>query len=122
MIRIDEYEILPQPVSVMARTFLQSDENNPEMYEVTPEEYDHLATSDDVVTQLLFWRSEKKFYAVLAGEAKRKSQSSVILHDAFYKPCSILAFYEIKEPYIPDWNKKYADKSLNRNIMDMEYA
>ena len=119
MLKVDTYEDLPQPVRAMARNFAQADVNEPEIYEVTSEENDKLAATDNVVTQLLFWRSEHKFYAVLAGDAKRKIKSQVIIHDPFYQECSILAFYEIDESYLPVWHNQYANKSLSREVLEM---
>lgn len=121
MLEIEEYEVLPKPVRAMARNFIKSDPNKePQIFEVTSEEYDRLANSDDVVTQLLFWRDLHKFYAVLAGDAKRKTQTTLILKNPLYTPCAILAFFEIEEEEIPIWRKKYVKKSLNENILEME--
>lgn len=115
---IDSFEELPQPVRAVAVNFLEADLNDPEIYEVTMSEYDHLAATDDVITQLLYWRSYHKFYAVLAGDAKRKIQSKHIIHDPYYKECSILAFYEVDEHDIKVWNSKYQEKALNRDILE----
>jgi len=120
MIPVESYEELPQPVRAMAKNFYEADVNEPEVYEVDMEEYDNLATTDDVVTQLLFWRNEHKFYAVVAGDAKRKIQSKHIVHDPYYKPCAILAFYEIDETMIPLWNQKYSNKTITKGILEMD--
>jgi len=117
---IKDYQQLPQPVQVMVVNFLKGDVNEPEVYETTSDEYDHLAKTDQVVTQLLYWRAYHKFYAVLVGDAQRKVQSKHVIHDPYYKPCSILAFYEVDEAGIRLWNKKYKEKSLDRNILEFE--
>jgi len=119
MIPIETYEDLPQPVRAMAKNFYEADINQPEVYEVTSEEYDNLAVTDDVVTQLLFWRREHKYYAVVAGDAQRKIKYNKIIHDPYFKPCSILAFYEIDEHMIPLWNNKYSNKSLSKHALEM---
>ncbi len=108
---------LPQPVRVMAKNFYEADRFEPEIFEVTKLEYDNLANSDDVVTQLLYWRAEHKFYAVLAGDAKRKVQSQETIHDPFYKPTSLLAFYEVGDADIREWKKKYG-----RQMLDPDHA
>jgi hypothetical protein len=115
---INSYAELPRPIQVMVVNFLQSDANEPEIYETTKDEYDHLAQTDTVVTQLLYWREYHKFYAVLVGDAKRKIQSQAIIHDPYYKECSIMAFYEVDETGIREWNKKYKDKALDENILE----
>tara|TARA_Y100000593_G_C4224902_1_gene293881 strand:+ start:128 stop:490 length:363 start_codon:yes stop_codon:yes gene_type:complete len=117
---IETIEDLPHPVRAMARNFLESDVNEPEIFEVSVDEYDHLASSQDVVTQLLYWRDEHKFYAVLAGDAKRTISSDVIYHDPFKVDRSILAFYEVDEAAIKLWQSKYKQKSLNEDIIEFE--
>jgi hypothetical protein len=104
---------LPQPVRVMAKNFYEADRFEPEIYEVTKSEYDTLADNEDAVTQLLYWRAEHKFYAVLAGDAKRKIQSQIIQHDPFFKETSILAFYEVGDADIREWKTKYGRKMLD---------
>lgn len=118
MLTIETIEDLPHPVRAMARNFLSSDTNEPEIYECTSDEYDQLAASQDVVTQLLYWRTEHKFYAVLAGDAERKIASKVIHHDPFYIDRSILAFFEVDEAAIRLWQKKYKQQSLNEDILE----
>ncbi len=103
---------LPQPVRVMAQNFYEADTFEPEIYEVTKTEYGKLADNEDVVTQLLYWRDEHKFYAVLAGDAKRKVKSQLIEHNPFYKETSILAFYEVGDHDISEWKTKYGKKML----------
>jgi len=120
MKKIDSYEQLPQPVRAVAVNFLEADVNEPEIYEVSMDEYDNLAQTDSVVTQLLYWRSYHKFFAVIAGEAQRKVQSKIIKHDPYYKECSILAFYEVDEHDIKVWNSKYQEKALDRNILEFD--
>ena len=90
MIIIKTIDDLPQPVRLLARNFYESDANEPEVYEVVASEYDKLARGGDSVTQLLYWRREHKFYAVLAGDAERKIQSKHVIHDPYYKNCAIL--------------------------------
>jgi len=119
MHKIETVEDLPQPVRVMARNFLQADLHEPEIYEVVEDEYDSLA-SGDVVTQLLYWKAEKKFYAVVAGDANRKIQSQLIHHDPFYVNSSLLAFYEVDDADIIVWKTKYGSKMLNDNILEMK--
>ena len=120
MIKIDTIEDLPHPVRAMARNFLGSDTHEPEIYECIASEYDKLATNQDVVTQLLYWRTEHKFYAVLAGDAERKIASQIIHHDPFFVPRSILAFYEVDDPDIRVWQSKYKNKSLNKDILEFD--
>ena len=120
MLTIETIEDLPHPVRAMARNFLGSDTNEPEIYECTNTEYDKLAASQDVVTQLLYWRTEHKFFAVIAGDAERKIASQVIHHDPFFVPRSILAFYEIDDSDIRLWQKKYKNKSLNNDILEFD--
>ena len=103
---------LPTPVRVMAENFYDSDVYEPELYRVSSDEYDQIAQSQDVVTQLLYWRDHHKFFAVVAGDAERNVQSNVILHDPFKKKVSLLAFYEVDEIAIREWNKKYSAKAL----------
>ena len=109
---------LPIPVKVMAENFYNSDVYEPELYRVSPEEYGNLARSNDVVTQLLYWREQHKFYAVLAGDAERKIQSDVIIHDPYRKKVSLLAFYEVDEAGIREWNKKYSEKALREGPIE----
>ena len=109
---------LPTPVKVMAENFYSSDVYEPEIYRVSPDEYDKLAYNQDVVAQLLFWRDQHKFYAVVAGDAERKVQSDVIIHDPYRKKVSLLAFYEIDEHGIQEWNKKYAQKALKEHPIE----
>ncbi len=120
MIKIETIEELPHPVRAMARNFLESDTKEPEIYEVVPNEYDHLASSQDVVTQLLYWRTEHKFYAVLAGDAERTIASQVIIHDPFKVQRSILAFYEVDSEAIKLWQAKYKKKSLNEDMLEFD--
>jgi len=120
MLTIETIEDLPHPVRAMARNFLESDTHEPEIYECTSDEYDQLAQSQDVVTQLLYWRTEHKFFAVLAGDAERKIASQVIHHDPFYVGRSILAFFEVDEEAIKLWRNKYKNKSLNENILEFD--
>ena len=47
-----------------------------------------------------------------------KIQSQAIIHDPYYKECSIMAFYEVDETGIREWNKKYKDKALDENILE----
>tara|TARA_B100000131_G_C17992173_1_gene563036 strand:- start:502 stop:873 length:372 start_codon:yes stop_codon:yes gene_type:complete len=115
---IETIEDLPHPVRAMARNFLESDTNEPEIFECSSEEYDTLAKSQDVVTQLLYWRTEHKFYAVLAGDAERKIVSQVIHHDPFFVARSILAFFEVDEAAIRVWQSKYKKQSLNEDILE----
>ena len=103
---------LPTPVRVMAENFYNADVFEPELYRVSAEEYDQLAYNQDVVTQLLYWRDHHKFFAVVAGDAERKVQSEIIMHDPFRKKVSLLAFYEVDEAGIKEWNKKYSEKAL----------
>lgn len=111
---------LPQPIRVMAKNFYEADRYEPEIYEVTKTEYDTLANNEDVVTQLLYWRTERKFYAVLAGDAKRKVQSQIIQHDPFFKETSILAFYEVDDADIKEWKGKYGKQMLDPNhVLEM---
>ncbi|MBC8436831.1 hypothetical protein H8D85_00750 [bacterium] len=119
MHKVETVEDLPQPVRAMARNFLKADLHEPEIYEVGEEEYDSLATGD-VVTQLLYWRKERKFYAVLAGDADRKIQSQIIIHDPYFVKTSILAFYEVDDSSIKVWKAKYGDKMLDNNILEMK--
>tara|TARA_R100000152_G_C6781885_1_gene217496 strand:+ start:3184 stop:3558 length:375 start_codon:yes stop_codon:yes gene_type:complete len=118
MQKVESIEELPHPVRAMARNFLESDINEPEIYEVVVDEYDVLASNQDVVTQLLYWRTEKKFYAVLAGDAERKIVSDIIYHDPFKVKRSILAFYEVDSAAIKLWQSKYKKKSLNEDILE----
>ena len=118
MQKVESIEELPHPVRAMARNFLESDINEPEIYEVVVDEYDVLASNQDVVTQLLYWRTEKKFYAVLAGDAERKRVSDIIYHDPFKVKRSILAFYEVDSAAIKLWQSKYKKKSLNEDILE----
>ena len=118
MQKVESIEELPHPVRAMARNFLESDINEPEIYEVVVDEYDVLANNQDVVTQLLYWRTEKKFYAVLAGDAERKIVSDIIYHDPFKVKRSILAFYEVDSAAIKLWQSKYKKKSLNEDILE----
>tara|TARA_B100000131_G_scaffold323098_1_gene379813 strand:- start:2817 stop:3188 length:372 start_codon:yes stop_codon:yes gene_type:complete len=118
MLTIESIEELPHPVRAMARNFLESDTHEPEIFECTSDEYDTLAKSQDVVTQLLYWRSEHKFYAVLAGDAERKIVSQVIHHDPFFVARSILAFFEVDESNIRIWQTKYKKKSMNEDILE----
>ena len=118
MQKVESIEELPHPVRAMARNFLESDINEPEIYEVVVDEYDVLASNQDVVTQLLYWRTEKKFYAVLAGDAERKIVSDIIYHDPFKVKRSILAFYEVDSAAIQIWQTKYKNKSLNQDILE----
>mgnify|MGYP007063529919 CR=1 FL=1 len=120
MLPIKYISDLPQPIRVMASNFYNFDLYEPEIYQVTADEFDRLAIGQEVVTQLLFWRSEKKFYAVLAGDADRKIMSEYIIHEPMSKKISILAFMPVDEHSIPLWNKKYQNKSLNRNILELE--
>ena len=119
MIAVKTIDVLPVPVSVLARNFFESDANEPEIYEVTASEYDKLASTDSVVTQLLYWRREHKFFAVLAGDAERKVASTTIIHTPFQKKCSILAFYEVDEADIRLWKRKYGTKMMDDNIVEM---
>ena len=119
---IETIEDLPHPVKAMARNFLESDINEPEIFEVSVDEYDNLASSQDVVTQLLYWRDECKFYAVLAGDAQRIISSDVIYHDPFKVDRSILAFYEVDSNAIKVWQNKYKNKSLNKDILEFEWS
>ena len=120
MLLIETIEDLPHPIQAMARNFLASDVNEPEIFEVGSDEYDHLAHSQDVVTQLLYWRSEHKFYAVLAGDAKRQIQSDIIYHDPFKVNKSILAFYEVDSEAIKIWQSKYKQQSLNKDMLEFD--
>jgi len=120
MISIKYINDLPQPVRVMASNFYNFDRYEPEIYQVTADEFDTLAQGQAVVTQLLFWRSERKFYAVLAGDADRQIVSKYVIHDPISKKVSILAFMPVDEHSIPLWNKKYQNKSLDRNILELE--
>jgi len=120
VLTIETVEDLPHPVRAMARNFLGSDINEPEIYECTATEYDKLAGSQDVVTQLLYWRTEHKFFAVLAGDAERKIASRIIHHDPFYIARSILAFYEIDDENIRIWKTKYKKQSLNKDILEFD--
>ena len=120
MLTIETIEDLPHPVRAMARNFLSSDTNEPEIYECTSDEYDQLAASQDVVTQLLYWRTEHKFYAVLAGDAERTIASQVIYHDPFKVQRSILAFYEVDSEAIKLWQSKYKNKSLNQDMLEFD--
>tara|TARA_B100001250_G_C19813988_1_gene797259 strand:+ start:1959 stop:2330 length:372 start_codon:yes stop_codon:yes gene_type:complete len=118
--KVESIEELPHPVRAMARNFLESDTNEPEIFEVVVDEYDHLAGSQDVVTQLLYWRTEHKFYAVLAGDAERTITSDIIHHDPFKVNRSILAFYEVDSAAIQLWQSKYKKKSLNEDILEFD--
>ena len=120
MLKVESIEELPHPVRAMARNFLESDTKEPEIYEVVSDEYDQLASSQDVVTQLLYWRTEHKFYAVLAGDAERKIVSQIIHHDPFFVARSILAFHEVDDADIRIWQKKYKNKSLNKDILEFD--
>tara|TARA_B100000131_G_C17864125_1_gene511377 strand:+ start:88 stop:453 length:366 start_codon:yes stop_codon:yes gene_type:complete len=117
---IETIEDLPHPVRAMARNFLESDINEPEIFEVVSDEYDQLAASQDVVTQLLYWRTEHKFYAVLAGDAERTISSDIIYHDPFKVKRSILAFYEVDEAAIKLWQSKYKKQSLNSEMLEFD--
>ncbi len=119
MIIIKTIDDLPQPVRLLARNFYESDAHEPEVYEVIASEYDKLASGGESVTQLLYWRREHKFYAVLAGDAERKVQSKHVLHDPYYKHCAILAFYEVDEDEIRAWKTKYGEQMLDDNILEM---
>ena len=120
MLKVESIEELPHPVRAMARNFLESDTKEPEIYEVVSDEYDQLASSQDVVTQLLYWRTEHKFYAVLAGDAERTIASQVIYHDPFKVQRSILAFYEVDSEAIKLWQSKYKNKSLNQDMLEFD--
>ena len=109
---------LPTPVRVMAENFYDSDVYEPELYRVSSDEYDTLAINQDVVTQLLYWREQHKFFAVVAGDAERTVQSELIVHDPFRKKVSLLAFYEVDEHAIREWNKKYSTKSLREGPIE----
>tara|TARA_B100000131_G_scaffold313491_1_gene348948 strand:+ start:684 stop:1064 length:381 start_codon:yes stop_codon:yes gene_type:complete len=109
---------LPTPVRVMAENFYNADIHEPELYFVSKDEYDTLATNQDVVTQLLYWREQHKFFAVVVGDAERKVQSELIHHDPFRKKVSLLAFYEVDEAGIREWNKKYSEKALREGPIE----
>lgn len=118
MERIYGYDLLPKPIGAMARTFLGSDEHEPEVYKVTPQEYKELIETqegDAVVTQLLHWREYNKFYATLAGTAERKTETQIMLAGPLYKKCSILAFHEIPLEELTEWNRQYGDLAIEEN-------
>ena len=54
----------------------------------------------------------------MAGDAERKIQSELIIHDPYRKKVSLLAFYEIDEEGIKEWNKKYSEKALREGPIE----
>ena len=103
---------LPVALNAIARGFLSSEPDNPEIWLCSPDEIKGMIGKDDLVFQIIIDKAYGHYYIVGVGESTRSYQGQLILLNPVHTATAHLYFSKVSAEWVLAEKTAIAEKQI----------